>query len=49
MPGSAVPVKVGVLTLVMSSLFELPLSLPGAKVGVEGAAGAWVSLPAVAV
>ena len=36
---SAVPVKVGVLSLVALSVLELPVSLAAAKSGVEGAAG----------
>ena len=43
LPLSAVPVKVGELTLVMPSLPEAPLSLPGASVGAPGVAGAAVS------
>ncbi len=40
----AVPVKVGVVSLVLSSVLEEPLSLPAARSGVEGAAGAVVSM-----
>src|SRR5471032_2095101 len=42
-PASAVPLKVSVVTLVMLSLFEVPLSLALARSGVDGAAGANVS------
>lgn len=41
---SAVPVKVGVVSLVMSSLLETPESDPAAKSGAEGATGAEVSM-----
>src|SRR5439155_1255560 len=41
---SAVPVKVGVVTLVMLSVLELPLSLAAVRSGAEGAAGALVSI-----
>src|SRR5437870_1678345 len=44
LPASAVPVKVGVVTLVMLSVLELPLSLAAARSGAEGAAGAVVSM-----
>src|SRR3972149_5517578 len=43
LPASAVPVKVGVLSLVMSSLLEAPVSLPASRSGVEGALGTPVS------
>ncbi len=42
-PLSAVPVKVGVVTLLISSVFEIPVSLLLLKSGVEGALGAKVS------
>lgn len=41
---SAVPVKVGVVSLVMLSVFELPVSVPSVISGTEGAAGANVSI-----
>src|SRR6185436_9033482 len=44
LPASAVPVKVGVVALVLLSTLEEPLSLPAAKSGVEGAFGAVVSI-----
>ncbi len=40
---SAAPLKVGVVTLVMLSVDELPLSEAAMRSGVEGAAGATVS------
>ena len=40
---SEVPVNVGVLSLVMLSVLELPVSLEAAKSGVEGAEGALAS------
>ncbi len=40
---SAVPVKVGVVSLVMLSVLEEPVSLPASRSGVDGAAGAVVS------
>ncbi len=40
---AAVPVKVGVVSLVLSSVLEEPVSLPAARSGVPGAAGAAVS------
>jgi hypothetical protein len=43
LPLSALPVKVGVLTLVMRSLLDVPLSLALASAGVPGADGAVVS------
>ena len=43
-PATAVPVKVGVVTLVMLSVDELPLSLAAVKSGVPGAAGGVVSI-----
>src|SRR5437588_2658497 len=43
LPASAVPVKVGVVTLVILSVLELPLSLAAVISGVEGAAGAALS------
>src|SRR4051794_23270058 len=48
-PASAVPVKVGVVTLVILSLPELPLSDAVARSGVEGAAGAAVSMVTASV
>ena len=44
---SAVPVIVGVSSLVLSSVLELPLSLPASRSGVAGAAGADVSIVTV--
>src|SRR5437016_386591 len=44
LPASAVPLNVGVLSLVTLSIWELPVSLAAAKSGVEGADGAAVSL-----
>lgn len=44
LPASAVPVKVGVASLVMSSVSEAPVSEAAARSGVEGAAGAAVSI-----
>ena len=41
---SAVPVKVGVVSLVMLSVLELPVSEAAVIFGVEGAAGAEVSM-----
>src|SRR5439155_5587247 len=41
---SAVPVKVGVVTLVMLSVLDVPLSLAAVMSGAEGAAGALVSI-----
>src|SRR5438132_1247516 len=41
---SAVPVKLGVVSLVMLSVFEVPLSLAAVRSGAEGAAGAVVSI-----
>src|SRR5688500_12672222 len=41
---SAVPEKVGVVTLVTLSVLEMPLSLAAAMSGVGGAAGAAVSI-----
>src|SRR5437773_12245652 len=43
LPASAVPVKVGVVTLVRLSVLELPLSLAAVRSGAAGAAGAAVS------
>ena len=43
LPASAVPVKLGVVTLVMLSVLEEPLSLAAVKSGVDGAAGATLS------
>jgi len=44
LPASAVPVKVGVVTLVILSVLDEPLSLAAVISGVEGAAGAVVSI-----
>jgi len=44
LPASAVPVKVGVATLVMLSVFDEPLSEAAVRSGAEGAAGAAVSI-----
>lgn len=44
LPASAVPVNVGVVTLVSLSVFDVPESLAAARSGVEGAAGAVVSI-----
>ena len=41
---SAVPVKVGVVSLVLLSVFELPESEPLSRSGVDGAAGVVVSM-----
>ncbi len=41
---AAVPVSVGVVSLVMLSVEETPLSLPTTRSGVEGAAGAVASI-----
>src|SRR2546425_11400362 len=41
---SAVPVKAGVVTLVMLSMFEDPESLAAVMSGVDGAAGAVLSI-----
>src|SRR5919108_490970 len=43
LPASAVPVNVGVVTLVRLSVLEVPLSLAAARSGADGAAGAAVS------
>ena len=43
LPASAVPVKVGVVMLVMLSVLDTPLSDAAARSGVDGAAGAMVS------
>jgi hypothetical protein len=42
-PASAVPLKVGVVTLVMLSVDELPESEAAVRSGVDGAAGGTVS------
>ena len=44
---SAVPLIEGVVTLVRSSVLELPESLPASRPGVAGAAGADVSIVTV--
>ncbi len=41
---SVVPVKLGVVSLVMLSVLEVPVSLPAVRSGVPGAAGAVVSI-----
>ena len=41
LPASAVPVKVGVVTLVMLSVLDAPLSEAATRSGTDGAAGAW--------
>ncbi len=41
---SAVPVKVGVVSLVMLSLLEEPVSLPAERSGAAGVVGAVVSI-----
>ena len=43
LPASAVPVKVGAVTLVMLSVLDNPVSLAAIKSGVEGTGGAVVS------
>ena len=43
-PLSAVPVKVGAVTLVMLSVFDMPLSLAAVRSGTDGAAGAVESI-----
>ena len=40
LPASAVPVKVGMVTLVMLSVLDTPLSEAATRSGVAGAAGA---------
>ena len=47
LPASAVPVKVGVVSVVTLSLFDGPVSEPAVKSGAEGAAGALVSIATV--
>ena len=49
LPTSAVPVSTGVVTLVMLSLDELPVSLAAASAGAAGVAGAVVSTVYVCV
>ena len=44
LPVSAVPVKVGVVTLVMLSVLDTPLSDAATRSGADGAAGATVSM-----
>ena len=44
LPASAVPAKVGAVTLVRLSVLELPLSLAAVKSGTPGAPGAVVSI-----
>jgi hypothetical protein len=39
-----VPVKVGVATFVTSSEFDVPVSLPASRSGVDGASGAVTSI-----
>ncbi len=43
-PASAVPVMVGVVTRVMLSVFEIPVSEAAIRSGVDGAAGPVVSM-----
>ena len=43
-PLSAVPVKVAVVSLVIPSVVEMPVSLAAVSAGVEGATGAVVSM-----
>ena len=43
-PASAVPVKVGVVTLVMLSVLDIPLSDAAIRSGADGATGACVSI-----
>ena len=43
LPASAVPVNVGVVTVVILSVLDAPVSLAAVNWGVEGAAGAVVS------
>ena len=44
LPAGAEPMKVGVVTLVMLSLFDAPVSDAGVRSGADGAAGAIVSI-----
>ena len=44
LPASAVPVKVGVVTLVMPSVLDGPVSDAAFRLGVDGATGADVSI-----
>jgi hypothetical protein len=44
LPASAVPVKVGVVTLVILSVLDAPLSDASARSGTDGAVGAVVSI-----
>ena len=44
LPASAVPVKVGVVSLVVLSVFDEPLSVPAVMSGALGALGAVVSM-----
>ena len=44
LPAAAVPLTVGVVSLVTLSVAEVPLSEPAARSGVDGAAGAAVSI-----
>src|SRR5207248_7714229 len=46
-PASAVPVKVGVLSLVLLSVLDGPVSLAASRSGVDGAAGGVVSMVTV--
>src|SRR5206468_4262748 len=49
LPVSAVPVKAGLVKLVMLSVLEVPESVAAVTSGVEGAAGATLSMVKVAV
>ena len=44
LPASAVPVKVGLVTLVMLSVSDTPVSDAASRSGADGAAGAMVSM-----
>jgi hypothetical protein len=44
LPASAVPVNVGVVSFVILSVFEEPLSVAAVMSGVDGAAGAVLSI-----
>jgi hypothetical protein len=44
LPASAVPVKVGLVTFVMSSVLDTPLSEAATRSGADGMAGARVSM-----
>ena len=49
LPASAVPVKVGVVTLVILSVLETPVSLAAVRSGVVGASGTTLSIVKLAV